>query len=165
MEEYISSVNSSRVNFRVEKRYHEAWKGGGESKLLAIRSPCPWREWVVRELGPLVRIEIPSPCLSPTIFSENAIFITKCLMATFHLFISQISKSNSHDVTLVDVSRKMTGMYKCEVMSGKPLYHAQIKKARMEVVGELVGRELKTFQPRVDKSSSPSVAESREDPL
>ncbi|XP_006609359.1 uncharacterized protein LOC102672432 [Apis dorsata] len=45
-----------------------------------------------------------------------------------------ISKSNSHDVTLVDVSRKMTGMYKCEVMGGKPSYHAQIKRARMEVV-------------------------------
>lgn len=53
-------------------------------------------------------------------------------------FVSQISKSNSHDVTLVDVSRKMTGMYKCEVMGGKPSYHAQIKRARMEVVGELV---------------------------
>lgn len=62
------------------------------------------------------------------------------LSLSYLLFVYlQISKSNSHDVTLVDVSRKMTGMYKCEVMSGKPSYHAQIKKARMEVVGELVG--------------------------
>lgn len=77
MEEYISSVNSSRVessrvNFRVEKRYHEAWKGGGESKFLAIRFPCSWREWVVRELGPLVRIEIPLP-----LFISNH-FFRKC---------------------------------------------------------------------------------------
>ncbi|KAK1122698.1 hypothetical protein K0M31_009142 [Melipona bicolor] len=46
-----------------------------------------------------------------------------------------VSKSNSHDVTLVDVSRNLTGLYMCEVSAGKPSYHTMIKRARMEVVG------------------------------
>lgn len=45
-----------------------------------------------------------------------------------------VSKSNSHDVTLVDVSRKLTGEYKCEVSAGSPSYHTLIERARMEVV-------------------------------
>ncbi|EFN77891.1 Roundabout-like protein 1, partial [Harpegnathos saltator] len=45
-----------------------------------------------------------------------------------------ISKSNTHDVTLVDVSRKLTGWYKCEVSASSPSYHTMIKKAKMEVV-------------------------------
>ncbi|XP_076240758.1 uncharacterized protein LOC143183177 isoform X2 [Calliopsis andreniformis] len=45
-----------------------------------------------------------------------------------------VSKSNAHDVTLVDVSRKLTGKYKCEVSAGSPSYHTLIQRARMEVV-------------------------------
>ncbi|XP_071626143.1 cell adhesion molecule 2 isoform X1 [Temnothorax longispinosus] len=45
-----------------------------------------------------------------------------------------VSKSNSHDVTLVDVSRELTGMYKCEVSAGSPSYHTLIERAKMEVV-------------------------------
>ncbi|XP_043526593.1 uncharacterized protein LOC122537478 [Frieseomelitta varia] len=45
-----------------------------------------------------------------------------------------VSKSNSHDVTLVDVSRNLTGLYMCEVSAGSPSYHTMIKRARMEVV-------------------------------
>ncbi|XP_076650410.1 uncharacterized protein LOC143357729 [Halictus rubicundus] len=44
-----------------------------------------------------------------------------------------VSKSNTHDVTLVNVSRKLTGTYKCEV-SASPSYHTLIKRAKMEVV-------------------------------
>nr|XP_034179945.1 uncharacterized protein LOC117604202 [Osmia lignaria] len=45
-----------------------------------------------------------------------------------------VSKSNTHDVTLVDVSRKLTGKYKCEVSAGSPSYHTMIERANMEVV-------------------------------
>ncbi|XP_017754421.1 PREDICTED: uncharacterized protein LOC108546709 [Eufriesea mexicana] len=45
-----------------------------------------------------------------------------------------VSKSNTHDVTLTNVSRKLTGEYKCEVSGGRPSYHTDIRKARMEVV-------------------------------
>ncbi|XP_017881868.2 uncharacterized protein LOC108625990 [Ceratina calcarata] len=45
-----------------------------------------------------------------------------------------VSKSNSFDVTLVNVSRKLTGMYKCEVSAGSPTYHTLIERSRMEVV-------------------------------
>ncbi|CAK9795268.1 hypothetical protein ANTPLA_LOCUS306 [Anthophora plagiata] len=45
-----------------------------------------------------------------------------------------VSKSNTHDVTLMDVTRKLTGTYKCEVSAGSPSYHTDIKRARMEVV-------------------------------
>ncbi|XP_076629889.1 uncharacterized protein LOC143346040 [Colletes latitarsis] len=45
-----------------------------------------------------------------------------------------VSKSNTHDVTVVDVSRKLTGLYKCEVSAGSPSYHTLIEKAWMEVV-------------------------------
>lgn len=51
-------------------------------------------------------------------------------------FILQVSKSNSNDVTLVNVSRNLTGLYKCEVSAGSPSYHTLINRARMEVVGE-----------------------------
>lgn len=50
--------------------------------------------------------------------------------------VLQISKSNTHDVTLVDVSRKLTGWYKCEVSASSPSYHTMIEKAKMEVVGK-----------------------------
>lgn len=53
-----------------------------------------------------------------------------------------------NDVTLVDVSRKLTGKYKCEVSAGKPFYHTLIERSRMEVVGEcerLAGR-IKKFR-------------------
>ncbi|KZC12415.1 hypothetical protein WN55_03952 [Dufourea novaeangliae] len=45
-----------------------------------------------------------------------------------------VTKSNTHDVTLVDVSRNLTGTYKCEVSAGPPSYHTRIARARMEVV-------------------------------
>lgn len=45
-----------------------------------------------------------------------------------------VSKSNTHDVTLVDVSRKLMGEYKCEVSAGRPSYHTLITRATMEVV-------------------------------
>lgn len=45
-----------------------------------------------------------------------------------------ISKSSTHDVTLVNVSRILTGTYKCEVSAGSPSYHTLIERAKMEVV-------------------------------
>lgn len=54
------------------------------------------------------------------------------------LRVLQISKSNSHDVTLVNVSRELTGTYKCEVSAGSPSYHTGIQRAKMEVVGKYV---------------------------
>lgn len=55
------------------------------------------------------------------------------------LRVLQVSKSNSHDVTLVNVSRELTGTYKCEVSAGSPSYHTLIRRAEMEVVGKYVG--------------------------
>jgi len=54
------------------------------------------------------------------------------------LRVLQVSKSNSHDVTLVNLSRELTGKYKCEVSAGSPTYHTMIKEAKMEVVGKYV---------------------------
>ncbi|XP_024940639.1 uncharacterized protein LOC107267508 isoform X2 [Cephus cinctus] len=45
-----------------------------------------------------------------------------------------ISKSDNHDVTLVNVSRELTGRYKCEVSADAPSFHTAIKEAPMEVV-------------------------------
>ncbi|CAL1673545.1 unnamed protein product [Lasius platythorax] len=44
------------------------------------------------------------------------------------------SESNTHDVTLMNVSRQLTGTYKCEVSAGSPSYHTLIERAKMEVV-------------------------------
>ncbi|XP_050449610.1 uncharacterized protein LOC126850530 isoform X2 [Cataglyphis hispanica] len=44
------------------------------------------------------------------------------------------SASNAHDVTLMNVSRLLTGTYKCEVSAGSPSYHTLIARASMEVV-------------------------------
>ncbi|XP_072759490.1 neural cell adhesion molecule L1 isoform X1 [Anoplolepis gracilipes] len=44
------------------------------------------------------------------------------------------SGSNTHDVTLMNVSRRLTGTYKCEVSAGSPSYHTLIARADMEVV-------------------------------
>jgi len=54
------------------------------------------------------------------------------------LRVLQVSKSNSHDVTLVNVARELTGTYKCEVSAGSPSYHTGIQRAKMEVVGKYV---------------------------
>lgn len=82
------------------------------------------------------------------------------------LRVLQVSKSNSHDVTLVNVSRELTGMYKCEVSAGSPSYHTLIERAKMEVVGKYV-RALKRyisffFEPFAsakDKSLVPGLSE------
>ncbi|KAM0730749.1 hypothetical protein ACS0PU_003078 [Formica fusca] len=44
------------------------------------------------------------------------------------------SASNAHDVTLMNVSRLLTGTYKCEVSAGSPSYHTMIARSKMEVV-------------------------------
>lgn len=46
----------------------------------------------------------------------------------------------------MNVSRRLTGTYKCEVSAGSPSYHTLIARAKMEVVGKYANRwELKTF--------------------
>lgn len=45
-----------------------------------------------------------------------------------------VSASDTNSVTLVDVSRKLTGTYKCEVSAGVPLYHTLIARANMTIV-------------------------------
>lgn len=50
--------------------------------------------------------------------------------------VLQASKSNRHDVTLMNVSRKLTGQYKCEVSAGTPSFHTMIQRAKMIVVGK-----------------------------
>ncbi|XP_015117148.1 uncharacterized protein LOC107041218 [Diachasma alloeum] len=44
-----------------------------------------------------------------------------------------VSKSDSHDVTLFNVSREMTGFYKCEITEDYPSYHTAILGGRMQV--------------------------------
>lgn len=62
----------------------------------------------------------------------------------FHVL--QDSESNANDVTLMNLTRRLTGTYKCEVSAGSPSYHTLIERAKMEVVGKYVDRwELKTF--------------------
>lgn len=46
----------------------------------------------------------------------------------------------------MNVSRLLTGTYKCEVSAGSPSYHTLIARASMEVVSKCINhRELKTF--------------------
>lgn len=62
----------------------------------------------------------------------------------FHVL--QDSASNAHDVTLMNVSRLLTGTYKCEVSAGSPSYHTMIARSKMEVVSKCINhQELKTF--------------------
>ncbi|XP_025602489.2 uncharacterized protein LOC105689755 [Athalia rosae] len=42
--------------------------------------------------------------------------------------------SNTRDVTLVDVSKKLTGRYRCEISADAPSFHTVIKSAPMVVV-------------------------------
>lgn len=44
------------------------------------------------------------------------------------------SESNANDVTLMNLTRRLTGTYKCEVSAGSPSYHTLIERAKMEVV-------------------------------
>ncbi|XP_011313048.1 uncharacterized protein [Fopius arisanus] len=46
----------------------------------------------------------------------------------------QVSNSDSHEVTLLNVSREMTGYYKCEITEDYPSYHTVILGGRMQVV-------------------------------
>ncbi|XP_011313330.1 uncharacterized protein [Fopius arisanus] len=45
-----------------------------------------------------------------------------------------VSNSDSHEVTLLNVSREMTGYYKCEITEDYPSYHTVILGGRMQVV-------------------------------
>ncbi|XP_012288483.1 uncharacterized protein LOC105704112 isoform X2 [Orussus abietinus] len=45
-----------------------------------------------------------------------------------------VSNSNRQDVTLLNVTRELSGRYKCEVTEDTSSYHTQIKEAMMEVV-------------------------------
>nr|XP_050852190.1 uncharacterized protein LOC127064728 isoform X2 [Vespula vulgaris] len=45
-----------------------------------------------------------------------------------------VTASDTTSVTLVDVSRNLTGTYKCEVSAGVPSYHTLIERAKMMVV-------------------------------
>ena len=42
-------------------------------------------------------------------------------------------KSNSHNVTIRQVTRNHTGVYQCEVSGDKPLFHTLTKSAQMQV--------------------------------
>ncbi|XP_047350145.1 uncharacterized protein LOC124949310 isoform X6 [Vespa velutina] len=46
----------------------------------------------------------------------------------------KVTASDTTSVTLVDVSRNLTGTYKCEVSAGVPSYHTLIERAKMMVV-------------------------------
>ncbi|XP_067004846.2 cell adhesion molecule 2 [Anabrus simplex] len=45
-----------------------------------------------------------------------------------------ISQSDSHIITLLDVQKQLTGFYKCEVSADAPLFHTEIKSSYMTVV-------------------------------
>ncbi|KAI4504213.1 hypothetical protein M0802_000684 [Mischocyttarus mexicanus] len=45
-----------------------------------------------------------------------------------------VNESDHVSVTLVNVSRNHSGIYKCEVSAGKPTYHTLIRRAKMIVV-------------------------------
>lgn len=42
-------------------------------------------------------------------------------------------KSNSHNVTIRQVTRNHTGLYQCEVSGDKPLFHTLTRSAQMQV--------------------------------
>lgn len=48
----------------------------------------------------------------------------------------QVSTSDSHEVTLVNVTKESTGIYKCEISEDYPSYHTAILAGRMEVAGK-----------------------------
>lgn len=52
------------------------------------------------------------------------------------LKILQSQHSNTREVTLVNVSRKLTGKYKCEISADAPSFHTVIKAAQMRVAGK-----------------------------
>ncbi|XP_008545871.1 uncharacterized protein LOC103570048 [Microplitis demolitor] len=45
-----------------------------------------------------------------------------------------ISTSDENSVTLINVSRELTGLYKCEVSEDLPTYHTAMKEQQMQVV-------------------------------
>ncbi|KAK0073793.1 hypothetical protein PV325_009227 [Microctonus aethiopoides] len=44
-----------------------------------------------------------------------------------------MSNSDEHDVTLLNVSRELSGIYKCEVSEDMPTYHTAMKEQRMDI--------------------------------
>lgn len=47
-----------------------------------------------------------------------------------------MSNSDEHDVTLLNVSRELSGIYKCEVSEDMPTYHTAMKEQRMDIAGK-----------------------------
>lgn len=52
------------------------------------------------------------------------------------LIFFQVFRSNSREVTLVNVERVTAGVFKCEVTSDAPLFHTLIGFMKLLVVGK-----------------------------
>jgi hypothetical protein len=47
-----------------------------------------------------------------------------------------VSRSDDRIVTLLNVDRRSTGIFKCEVSADAPLFHTEIQSAVLRVVGK-----------------------------
>ncbi|KAK9873719.1 hypothetical protein WA026_002076 [Henosepilachna vigintioctopunctata] len=52
----------------------------------------------------------------------------------------QVSRSNSREVTLRDVERETSGVFKCEVSADAPLFHTDMRSAKL-LVAEIPDEE------------------------
>lgn len=66
------------------------------------------------------------------------VFIYQYSTSLLLIGILQIKHSNMREVTLVNVSKNLTGKYRCEISADAPSFHTVIKTAEMSVVGEYI---------------------------
>jgi hypothetical protein len=64
------------------------------------------------------------------LFTLSAVSTIACVC----LLVRQVSLSDARSVTLLNVQKELTGVYKCEVSADAPLFHTEIKSASITVV-------------------------------
>lgn len=54
------------------------------------------------------------------------------------LMSPQLTQSDHQQVRIVNLNRRLSGDYMCEVSADAPLFHTDIRTAPLTVVGELI---------------------------
>nr|CAH7747936.1 unnamed protein product [Callosobruchus chinensis] len=58
----------------------------------------------------------------------------------------EVNRSNSKEVTLTDVERETSGEFKCEVSADAPLFHTDIRSAKLLVAGIISNRPISVVE-------------------
>lgn len=62
-------------------------------------------------------------------------FLCLCYIVISSMFVHQLAQSDHQQVRIVNMNRRLSGDYQCEVSADAPLFHTDIRSAPLTVVG------------------------------